>query len=331
MRTVISFADALRAAAALGPFDGTAQKRILNMLGVTSIDLAPPAPTVGVWQPSSTSVAPRVVPEQSTIATPPTLLPEPQQPITPRPAARRGRTVITPVQAESATPTVPGWLATAGRTLPPAVLDRDSVISEPLFAGPTRRAILTAALSTLVHEGDIDVEGVVAMLTDARPLRHVPRLAMPTLRRGTQVLVDTGPGLDPYRSDVDQILEAFDDVLADDRMTVAFFNRCPLQGVSSPQGDLRSWEPPSSGTTVVVISDLGIGGPVLGDRASVSEWLDFARAVRTSGHTLVGLVPYEARRWPPRLARAMVLLHWSERTTAGEVRRAMREAAVRRR
>jgi hypothetical protein len=78
---------------------------------------------------------------------------------------------------------------------------------------------------------------------------------------------------------------------------------------------------------VVVITDLGIGGPVLSDdRAPVTEWLAFARRVVASRHPLIAFVPYEARRWPPRLARTMTLLHWSERTTVGEVRRAIREA-----
>jgi hypothetical protein len=328
---VISLADALRAAHALGPFDAAARQRILDMLGVTAVDMAPPAPTVGVWQPSSTAEAPRVVPSAAVITTPTALAPKPQPPVTAQAGPRRGRTVITQTRAPSATPTVPDWLATAGRTLPPAILDPAPAPSEPLFAGRTRRAILTAALSTLVHEGDIDVDGVVRTLAAGRPLWRVPRLATRTLRRGAQVFVDAGAGLDPYRSDVDQILDAFDDVLADDRMTVAFFTRCPSKGVSpTPDVTPAAWEPPAPGTPVVVISDFGIGGPILRDRASVGEWIDFARAVRSSGHTLVGLVPYEARRWPPRLTRAMVLLHWSERTTAGEVRRALREAAARR-
>lgn len=65
------------------------------------------------------------------------------------------------------------------------------------------------------------------------------------------------------------------------------------------------------------------------DRATTSEWLRFGLRARDQGNLVVALVPYEALRWPPSLARVISIIHWSERTTAGEVRRALRDVGNR--
>jgi hypothetical protein len=78
------------------------------------------------------------------------------------------------------------------------------------------------------------------------------------------------------------------------------------------------------------VTDLGIGGTALDDdHPTPGEWLQFAYQSRREGHLLLALVPYEATRWPPKLSRIMTLIHWSERTTVGAVRRAMRDAWLR--
>ena len=75
------------------------------------------------------------------------------------------------------------------------------------------------------------------------------------------------------------------------------------------------------------VTDLGIGGPMLDrERPRTADWLAFARCALEAGHVLVAFVPYEATRWPRRLLRVMTLVHWSERTTVGAVRRALRDA-----
>jgi hypothetical protein len=47
--------------------------------------------------------------------------------------------------------------------------------------------------------------------------------------------------------------------------------------------------------------------------------------VRAAGCHPVGLVPYAPSRWPPALTRLLTFVHWSERTTARQVMRALRE------
>ena len=75
---------------------------------------------------------------------------------------------------------------------------------------------------------------------------------------------------------------------------------------------------------MLVISDLGIGGPVVNPgRARREEWLAVAARAHAAGCPLVALVPFAPHRWHPALARAMVCIHWDRPTTAGVVRRAV--------
>jgi hypothetical protein len=77
---------------------------------------------------------------------------------------------------------------------------------------------------------------------------------------------------------------------------------------------------------VLIASDFGIGTPPEDDApASVSEWTAFARRVLASGCPLMALVPFAPQRWPQRLARIIDFVHWSERTTARQVVRVLRE------
>jgi hypothetical protein len=81
---------------------------------------------------------------------------------------------------------------------------------------------------------------------------------------------------------------------------------------------------------VVIVSEMGIGGPLVNPhRASGREWLDFAARVEAAGCPLVALVPFEPRRWDPRLARRITFVHWDRPTTAGAVRRAVAGARKR--
>jgi hypothetical protein len=233
------------------------------------------------------------------------------------------------VKEAPATPELqrPVWLA-KGDALGPASMAVPPPPPPPLFGPPRGRAILTATLATTVEEGDVDIDRVVRTLSERRPLGSLPRRPVPTLRRGVQLLLDIAAGMDPFRPDQTTLRDGLDDVLSDDRLEVLSFAGCPSRGVGpGARHSWRPWEPPPPGTPILAVTDVGIGGdPFDEDRASVGEWLEFAHRVRGDGYVLLALVPYEARRWPAVLTRAMTLLHWSERTTIGEVRRALRRA-----
>jgi hypothetical protein len=196
---------------------------------------------------------------------------------------------------------------------------------EPLFAPPQRRGILAAALATQVEEGPLDVAEILAHLSALRPLRRIPRRPVPTLRRGVQLLVDHSPAMAPYAADAEALAREMAEVAGAPGMQVLAFSGSPTRGVFSALGEVEAWRPPPRGTPVAVVSELGIGGPLVGgERGTRREWLEVARRARVAGCPVVALVPFGPRRWDPALARAMTLVHWDRPTTAGAVRRALR-------
>jgi hypothetical protein len=318
-RPVIALGDALRAVAALQPRDAEALHAVVWMLGLTFGTEASTraAQSIGPWKPSATRhvstepiQAPVREPERSTVRS--------ERPVLPS----RIRHVR---KATGRTPP-PAWLDEPGEVLAPAHCTGDSPRKRALFDRLSRRGILSAALATLVPEGDLDLETILEIVGQGRSLQRLPRLPSPTLRGGAQVLIDLSTGMDPFTEDQQQIVNALDDILTDDRLQVLYFAGCPSRGVGTGARDAWApWTPPPRGVPVVTLTDLGIGGPELDeDRATPSEWLRFAHRVTADGHSLIALVPYEASRWPAALTREMVLIHWSERTTVGAIRRTMR-------
>jgi hypothetical protein len=326
-RGPISIGDAIRAIVDLQPRDEATADAIRALLGIEREPLTLALPNVGAWKPSTS--------EAMTSGSPQT----PAAPISPASA-----TTLTPhahsapipgiqvllVKTGSGPPPPPDWASE--RTLDMGVTTRGTLPPPiPLFRPPRGRAILSTTLATVVNEGDIDLERVVDSLAEGQMLSSLPRLPSLTLRRGVELLIDRSAGIDPFRADIDGLVQSLDDILSDDRLEVARFAGCPSRGVGSgPRATWKPWTGTHPGTPVVVVTDLGIGGPAADrDRATTSEWLKFARRVRESGCELIALVPYEAGRWPPVLSRAMTVIHWSERTSVGSVRRARHEAHAR--
>jgi hypothetical protein len=133
--------------------------------------------------------------------------------------------------------------------------------------------------------------------------------------------------MDPYAPDREALAASLRHILPDDRIDLFHFIGCPNRGCSSgPRSEWLPWRPPSQGTPVVALTDLGIGGSIFdNERGLTSEWLTFASRVETLGCPLIALVPYAADRWPARLARRMRLLHWSERATTRQITHARRK------
>ena len=326
-RGPISIGDAIRAIVDLRPRDEATADAIRTLLGIDREPATLALPNVGAWKPSTPEgIAPG---SQQTPAAPPS--PSSTTTVTPQSqSAPIAGIEVRLAKAGSGPPPPPDWAS--AQTLDMGVTTRGKLPPPiPLFRPPRGRAILSTTLATVVNEGDIDLERVVDSLAEGQMLSSLPRLPSLTLRRGVELLIDRSAGIDPFRADIDGLVQNLDDILSDDRLEVARFAGCPSRGVGS--GPRRTWKPWAGkrpGTPVVVVTDLGIGGPAMDrDRATMSEWLRFARRVRESGCELIALVPYEAGRWPPALSRAMTLIHWSERTSVGSVRRARHDAHAR--
>ncbi len=337
-RPLISLGDALRACFHLEPQDRETAEEIRKLLRLDSAGGTPAPSGVGAWQPSSTETVASTHRRQSVKL-------RGYKAPSPAPVPRLGEA---PVAAAAGTSAL-RHLGKAGAWLQPPTWLEDGVDlragarqpppqPEALFGRVHRRGLLSSAIATFEAAGELDVDAIIDVLASGRALRYLPRKLSATTRRGVQVLVDRGPGMDPFAGDQEQVVRALDDILADDRLEISEFVGCPGRGTvpdleeetEEPEGDFVAWKPPARGTPILAITDLGIGGPRLDpDRATVAEWLEFAHRVQGQKHLLIALVPYEATRWPAQLARAMTLLHWSEQTSVGGVRRAMRDARQR--
>lgn len=220
---------------------------------------------------------------------------------------------------------------------PPAVTDWGTVPSlgqvterhrtespplEPLLAGRSSTAILTAALTTLVRDdGEPDIDALVDSFARGIPLTRLPRAPRPTLRFGVQVLVDLGDATQPYRRDQYDLVRRITGLVGAELTQVRYFADVPTRGAGP--GSRRTWRPyrtPSPGTRVLIVSDLGVGGPLLHPRrASIAEWYQVLDEIDRAGCTALALVPYPVDRVPTELTRLLSSLTWDRTTTVSTV------------
>jgi hypothetical protein len=206
-------------------------------------------------------------------------------------------------------------------------------VPDAIFAALEVRDIFTAALSSWVDEGTLDVVHAVRELAAVRPLQTIPRLPRRTLRRGAQLLLDRSASIAPFAADVRSLEGELRCLLGSGQLERLFFSRCPLRGVrDGMRGHRRSWRPPPRGVPLLIASDFGLSGdPLDDDRASAAEWRRFALEARGDDRVCVGLVPFARERWPATLTDLITFVHWSEHTVALAVDRALRDAKRRHR
>ncbi len=192
----------------------------------------------------------------------------------------------------------------------------------PLLDPSRSRAVLATSMASPVAIGEVDIPRVVDAIVRGRGVVHVPRLSVRSLARGVQLLIDRGPGMLPFRRDVDDLVEQARAVVGGDRLELLWFDGCPASGVGAFGADAdEPWTPPSSETPVVCVSDIGLGR-ALGRRAppSSAEWTTFARhVVRSIGRRPVVWIPYGPSRWPGDLRRDLALVLWDRGATSQRV------------
>jgi hypothetical protein len=226
--------------------------------------------------------------------------------------------------ASGSAPSDPPWAGTTPLMAPPPKPLFAPAEPAPILAPRVRRAILAGAVSTLAPEGAPDMRAIIRTIGYGQPLVSLPRRVRPTLRRGAQVLLDEWLGMAPFAADARGVSRHLRGLISSDRIRVLRFIGSPLGRMRWPTGKPRPWSPPPRGTPIFVLSDFGLGGPLLdAARSDIAQWIRFAKMARDAGCTVVGLVPLEPGRWPRALTSRMTLLHWSERLTAGAVRRAL--------
>jgi hypothetical protein len=244
-------------------------------------------------------------------------------------AGRRWSRILDPVSHEPA--------QLAGRWARAASLERVTSTHleavpphQTLFPPQASAAMIVAAVATAAGDGPPDVERAVETLASRKPLDRLPQLPRRSLFRGVQLLVDIGEAMEPFARDGDELADQIRAVVGRNQVAELRFCDCPLREVGD--GPVWTWgpyRPPDPGTPVLVVTDLGIGGPLYyPQRSRTEEWLTFAELLHRRVSPLVAFVPYPPDRWPPTLARVMTVVQWDRATTITAIQAAIKKARV---
>jgi hypothetical protein len=186
-----------------------------------------------------------------------------------------------------------------------------------LFAHRSTAAILWAAMSQNVEGGDLDMDAVIDVIAKGRPVDRLPRRRTRTLRFGVEVLVDLSEGMQPFRRDQIELVESIRRLAGSGQTRVTYFADAPMRGAGS--GAAWTWDEyraPSPRTRLIVLSDLGIGGPPLSPHTALpEEWTEFVDYVRQQDCDVIAVVPYPRHRWPPAISSLLPMLQWDQITT----------------
>ncbi len=213
----------------------------------------------------------------------------------------------------------PGWTGAATADGPTARAGPWA----PLLPAARMRAVLGAATAARVPEGEVDVPAVVAAIGRGSALRTLPRQPVWTHRLGVQLLLDTAPAMQPWLLDLAGLARQLTAV-AGPRVETLRFAACPLRGAGPGLRPWNHYRPPPPGTPVLVVTDLGGGGPWAPRPAPADEWARFVQVVRSAGCRPVALVPGPAGRADLELAMLLPILPWDWSTTVRLARRVRR-------
>jgi hypothetical protein len=308
--------DLARALRGLDVRDTATAMSVARLLGLRLIDEVHEVRPLPLSSPSISSAEPKA----ETTFSPPTPTSPPSQPTQLPPIAELGTVRVTPLP-----PAQPkGWEPV--EAVP--VQTRASVPEPPDPLLPVRelRALLTTALSLGIPDGELDVDRAVAAFAQGRPLAHLPRRAVATLRRGVDVLVDRGSGMQPFSADVEALSGHLGQLLGTEAARAGRFDGTP-DLVDHGHG-AEPWVPRFLGGAVLVVSDLGAppdaasrGRWMSVDNSCVwRDWVDWFSACKGRASRVVVLAPWPGRpAWLPPTVR---VLTWDTTTTIADARRA---------
>ena len=289
----ISFADALTAARRLG---ATAEADLQAI--VRALDLQSGAP------PSAAPVEPPPDEPPRIDTTSVAAEPEPsRQPSSADPTWDDVQLTTYPAGEPERTP--PAWasgeridfLAPRAATLPPT----------PPLPREVARAAMSAVIATHHVGRRLDLDWIVRRAARLEPIAP-PRL-LGELRTAPVIwlLVDCGEGMEPYAADTTFLVAELIAVGGTDRIDRHAFTGTPTRGLDpDPRtGKAKPWTPPPPRALLVVLSDLGAGGPPGSrDCASAAAWAAFAKSVSSADATLRALTPFGRARRPSAVEHA---------------------------
>ncbi len=307
-RGVVWVGDVLRALAALRPADAEARRAMGEALG---------------FRVRGASVTDAAVPTQ------PEPLPDLAEPVAARERPAPILEILEPVE----------YAPVAGQRLGTvealAALVAEHLETAPPFTPLLRPewspGIVAAANETIVRDGPIDVEAMVDSAARLELAESVPRRPRASLHRGVQLLVDIGDGMQPFRRDQLELVEAVRSIAGKHSTEVLYFRDCPTRDEGAGPGGVWTWRRyrlPEPRRPVLVLTDFGIGGPQLrAAGGTVDEWVRVALLLARRESRLSAFVPYASDRWPPALRAVAHLVTWDRGTSRTAVRHALRHSA----
>ncbi|CAN92438.1 hypothetical protein predicted by Glimmer/Critica [Sorangium cellulosum So ce56] len=194
---------------------------------------------------------------------------------------------------------------------------------EPLLDSAWARRVLGGLITTDAHVGGVNVPRLVRSLCEMREVRRLPRMLQATLRRGAQVLLDRHPSMMAFYSDQSALRHPIEGFGGRERTTILRCDGFPPRQVSDLSvARWRDYQPPTPGTPVLVLSDLGMTRGVfpLTPQAE-AEWDAFLEPLLSGGSTVCALVPCPPDRYPRFVRERVRLVLWDLSTRPSDARR----------
>jgi hypothetical protein len=118
--------------------------------------------------------------------------------------------------------------------------------------------------------------------------------------------------MQPFRRDQEEIARKIAGTVGREKVAVQYFAYSPLRGAGlGPGWTWQPYQPPSRRTPILLLSDLGIGGPAADFRKSTyAEWSEFTRIAAENDSDVVAFIVYPRDRWPTWLTALMRPVAW---------------------
>jgi hypothetical protein len=179
----------------------------------------------------------------------------------------------------------------------------------PLLRKEVARDVLDSAAAVRRPGTEVDLDHLLADLVAGRPIERLPRRPVLSLEAGLEVLIDVGEGMQPFRRDVREVLDALHRLIGPGLSRRNFYETPWTEG----------WRPRDQERPVLVLGTLGCGE--LPDLQAVYGWVRLITALRKRGTRLTALVPVPPWRWHPALRLTGTLVPWDRTTRYRDVPR----------
>jgi hypothetical protein len=192
------------------------------------------------------------------------------------------------------------------------------------------RALLSHLASRMRPDGDFDGARAVDLLARGEPVLELPRLWIDTTRGGTELVLDIGQGMQPFRSDLDKLPGQLSSVVGRENVRTLWFEDCPAGGrgvyVTGRLEPVRYRLPPA-GTLIVAVTTFGVCGGTPATSAIIDRWRRFVAAAKRSRTPLIALTPLPEGRRPADLPRQLAIVIWDRTSKVSGVADAGRSRA----